>query len=340
MAAIVPSPKFDHLLALTDRHGTFEHACGAEPRLEHGYCTDDMARVLVVASREPDAGDAVHALARLAVKFLNEAQAFAGGCRNRMDRHGRWTDDFAFEDCWGRCLWGLGTAAAHSDVGLVRSLSVVQFERAAHGRSVWPRAMAFAALGAAELLSVDPDHAAARHLIDDYAAGVAEPNGDRDWPWPEARLSYANALLPEAMIAAGVARDDSELCQHGLDLWEWLIDGETVDGHLSVSPAGGWAAGDPRPGFDQQPIEVATLADACARASDVDASALWPNTVRAAAAWFQGTNDVGATMWNPATGGGFDGLQADGVNLNQGAESTLAVLSTFQQARRLVAVSQ
>ncbi|WP_418003027.1 glycosyltransferase [Mycobacterium sp. PDNC021] len=340
MAAIVPSPKFDHLLALTDRHGTFEHACGAEPRLEHGYCTDDMARVLVVASREPDAGDAVHALARLAVKFLNEAQAFAGGCRNRMDRHGRWTDDFAFEDCWGRCLWGLGTAAAHSDVGLVRSLSVVQFERAAHGRSVWPRAMAFAALGAAELLSVDPDHAAARHLIDDYAAGVAEPNGDRDWPWPEARLSYANALLPEAMIAAGVARDDSELCQHGLDLLEWLIDGETVDGHLSVSPAGGWAAGDPRPGFDQQPIEVATLADACARASDVDASALWPNTVRAAAAWFQGTNDVGATMWNPATGGGFDGLQADGVNLNQGAESTLAVLSTFQQARRLVAVSQ
>ena len=340
MAAIVPSPKFDHLLALTDRHGTFEHACGAAPRLEHGYCTDDMARVLVVASREPDAGDAVHALARLAVKFLNEAQAFAGGCRNRMDRHGRWTDDFAFEDCWGRCLWGLGTAAAHSDVGLVRSLSVVQFERAAHGRSVWPRAMAFAALGAAELLSVDPDHAAARHLIDDYAAGVAEPNGDRDWPWPEARLSYANALLPEAMIAAGVARDDSELCQHGLDLLEWLIDGETVDGHLSVSPAGGWAAGDPRPGFDQQPIEVATLADACARASDVDASALWPNTVRAAAAWFQGTNDVGATMWNPATGGGFDGLQADGVNLNQGAESTLAVLSTFQQARRLVTVSQ
>ena len=340
MAAVMPSPKFDHLIELTDLHGTFEHACGAEPRIEHGYCTDDMARVLVVASREPDAGDAVHALARLAVKFLNEAQSFAGGCRNRMDSHGRWTDDFALEDCWGRCLWGLGTAAAHSDVGLVRSLSVVQFDRAAHGRSVWPRAMAFAALGAAELLSIDPDHAAARQLIDDYAAGVAEPNGDRDWPWPEARLTYANALLPEAMIAAGVARDDSALCQHGLDLLEWLIDCETVDGHLSVSPAGGWAAGDSRPAFDQQPIEVATLADACARASDVDASALWPNTVRAAAAWFQGANDVGATMWNPATGGGFDGLQADGININQGAESTLAVLSTFQQARRLVAVSR
>ncbi|MGB8404935.1 MAG: glycosyltransferase [Mycobacterium sp.] len=325
---------------MTDRLGTFEHACGAEPRREHGYCTDDMARVLVVASREPNADEAVRALSRLAVRFLNEAQAFAGGCRNRMDCNGHWTDDYAFEDCWGRCLWGLGTAAAHSDVSLVRSLSVVQFERAAHGRSTWPRAMAFAALGAAELLSVEPRNVAAHKLIVDYAAGVPAPSNDADWPWPEARLTYANALLPESMIAAGVALGDSALCQRGLDMLEWLIDCETRDGHLSVTPAGGWSAGQPRPGFDQQPIEVAALADACIRAAAVDASVIWPDTVRAAVDWFQGVNDTRVVMWDPATGGGFDGLHADGVNINQGAESTLAALSTFQQARRLVAVSQ
>ena len=55
MTATTPVPRFDHLLRLTDRRGTFEHACLAEPRPEHGYCTDDMARVLVVATREPDA---------------------------------------------------------------------------------------------------------------------------------------------------------------------------------------------------------------------------------------------------------------------------------------------
>lgn len=54
-----------------------------------------------------------------------------------------------------------------------------------------------------------------------------------------------------------------------------------------------------------------------------------------AAAWFQGSNDAGALMWVPETGGGFDGLHADGVNLNQGAESTLAVLSTLQHAQRV-----
>ena len=59
---------------------------------------------------------------------------------------------------------------------------------------------------------------------------------------------------------------------------------------------------------------------------------------RAAAAWFEGANDAGLMMWDPQTGGGFDGLHADGVNQNQGAESTLAVLSTMQHAQRLSTV--
>lgn len=338
MTDSAPAPVFDHLLRMTDHRGTFEHALFAEPRPEHGYCTDDMARVLVVATRQPDSDGDVNRLARVAVQFLNEAQTFAGKCRNRMDRHGRWTDQPATEDAWGRCLWGLGTAAAHSDVPLIRRLAVIQFERSAAVRSPWPRAMAFAALGAAELLAVQPRHGAARALLTDYAAGLAGPGRDSAWPWPEPRLCYANAVLPEAMIATGVALQDATLRQRGLDLLAWLIDAETVGDHFSPTPAGGRAPGDARPGFDQQPIEISTLADACARAAAVDPGELWPRSVQAAAAWFTGANDAGLPMWDPRTGGGFDGLHADGVNQNQGAESTLAVLSTMQHARRCATV--
>lgn len=340
MTSGTPAPVFDHLLRMTDHRGTFEHACFSEPRLEDGYCTDDVARVLVVAAREPDSGSDVHRLARVAVQFLNDAQTFAGKCRNRMDRTGRWTDEPAAEDAWGRCLWGLGTAAAHCDVSLIRRLSVIQFERAATIRSPWPRAMAFAALGAAELLLVDPGHRAARALIGDYAAGIASFRGDADWPWPEPRLTYANAVLPEAMIAAGVTLGDDTLRQRGLDLLAWLIDRETADGHLSPTPAEGRGPDDAAPGFDQQPIEVSSIADACARAAGADASHIWPDTVRAAADWFEGANDAGLPMWDPQTGGGFDGLHAESVNQNQGAESTLAVLSTMQHAQRLSTVPQ
>ena len=195
-------------------------------------------------------------------------------------------------------------------------------------------------MGAAELLTVDPGHRAARELITDYAAGIAAPNGDPAWPWPEPRLTYANAVLPEAMIAAGVALDDATLWRRGLDLLAWLVEYETAGGHLSPTPAAGRGPDDPRPAFDQQPIEVSTLADACARAAAVDASAIWPDGVLAAAAWFQGANDAGQLMWDPQTGGGFDGLHADGVNRNQGAESTLAVLSTLQHARCFSTVLQ
>ena len=336
----VPEPKFDHLLRLTDCRGTFEHACFAEPRPEHGYCTDDMARVLVVATREPKSSGDVNRLAGVAVRFLNDAQSYAGPCRNRMNRGRRWEDEPALKDWWGRCIWGLGTAAAHSDVALVRRLAVIQFERAAKVRSPWPRAMAFAALGAAELLSVEPDHLAARALLTDYADTVAKPNGDAAWPWPEPRLTYANAAIPEAMIATGVALDDWTLRQQGLDLLGWLLECETGEDHLSPTPAAGRGPGDVRPAFDQQPIEVSTLADACTRAATIDPASIWTDGVRAAAGWFMGNNDAQQVMWDPETGGGFDGLHADGVNRNQGAESSLAVLSTLQHARYLSTVRQ
>jgi hypothetical protein len=335
-----PAPRFDHLLRLTNQTGTFEHACLDQPLPEHGYCTDDMARVLVVASRQPESDGDIHRIAKVAIRFLDGAQSFSGGCRNRMDRHGNWEDQPTVEDCWGRSLWGLGTAAAHSQVGLIRRMAVIQFERAAVVRSPWPRAMAYAALGAAELLSVQPGHALARSLITDYANGLPADGTDVSWPWPESRLTYANAVLPEAMIAAGTALDRPELCQRGLELLTWLVESETIDGHLSPTPVAGRGAGDLRPAFDQQPIEVAALAEACARAMSVDASAMWPDGVRAAAAWFEGDNDAGQIMWDPQTGGGFDGLHADRVNRNQGAESTLAALSTFQHAQRISVVPQ
>ncbi len=340
MTSDATNPMFAHLLHLTDHRGTYEHAVLTESRRDHGYCTDDMARVLIVTTREPDTSGQVNGLAGKALQFLNDAQAFNGACRNRMDTGGHWTDKPTTDDHWGRCVWALGTAAAHSDVSLVRRLAVIQFERAAIARSKSPRAMAFAAIGAAELLAVEPEHPAARKLLVDYAAGVPAPNGDPAWPWPEARLAYANAIIPEAMIATGIALEDATLRARGLDLLEWLLDYETAEGHLSPTPAGGRGPQDARPGFDQQPIEAATIADACARAAATDPRPMWAAGIRAAEAWFQGANDAGVLMWDPETGGGFDGLHVDGVNLNQGAESTLAVLSTLQQARRFAPVPQ
>ena len=78
-----------------------------------------------------------------------------------------------------------------------------------------------------------------------------------------------------------------------------------------MTPAGGAAPGRPPAAFDQQPIEVAALADACARAATVDDDTRWIEGIAAALAWFAGDNDGQHVMWDPDTGGGFDGLMSD-----------------------------
>jgi hypothetical protein len=104
---------------------------------------------------------------------------------------------------------------------------------------------------------------------------------------------------------------------------------------LSVPPVGGRCPGDTGPGFDQQPIEVSALADACGSAFRITRQSSWLTGVDLAWDWFGGDNDSATPMFDPHTGGGYDGLERHGRNLNQGAESTLAMLATAQQARQI-----
>lgn len=333
------APTFAHIWAMTDQYGTYEHADHAVPRREHGYCTDDVARLLVVATREPKPSVAVDQLARAALRFVADAQGATGDCRNRRSANGRWRGRHTVEDCWGRGLWGLGTAADRSHDGWLAQEALTYFEHGAAQRSPWPRAMAFAALGAAAVVAADPGHRQALALLDDATAVIGAPSTETGWPWPEPRLTYANAVLPDAMMAAGATLGRRALVDDGLELLGWLLGRETVGGHLSVTPVGGVGPQDRAHGFDQQPIEVASMADACARAAQLTGSQHWADGVRMAAAWFDGDNDSGTVMWDPATGGGYDGLEAQGPNRNQGAESTLALISTRQQACLLAPAS-
>jgi hypothetical protein len=218
----------------------------------------------------------------------------------------------------------------------MRARALGGFRIAAQARSPHVRSMAFAALGAAELLSKQPDEIAARQLLTDTLTAIGRPRiDDPDWPWPEERLSYANASIAEALIVAGDVLPDESALNHGLSLLEFLLYSQTRAGHLSVTPVGGRGRDDVGPGYDQQPIEVATLADACGSAFRVTNQPSWLAGISLAWDWFLGDNDSATPMFDPRTGGGYDGLEEHGCNLNQGAESTLAMLATAQQARRI-----
>ncbi|MFZ9629325.1 MAG: glycosyltransferase [Ilumatobacteraceae bacterium] len=339
-------PHLRHLWRLSTPLGLYEHCDRTNPRVEHGYCTDDSARLLVLAAREP--GDAfVETLAERAVRFLEHAHRGRGRFANRRDTNGVWLDNGCDDDACGRALWGLGEAASSSLPEDVRARAVRLFDHAAEFRSRHLRSTAFAVLGAARVLAAVPESFTARAVLTDAARRWAESptNGNgsgrrRRWPWPEERLTYGNAVIPEMLLVAGAATGDRRMYAAGIELLRWLVDTETGrSGWLSVTPAGGWAPGEPRPGFDQQPIEVAALADAAATAARLDGATAWRDVVDLSARWFLGHNDVGAPMVDWATGGGFDGLTPTGPNLNEGAESTMAAITTMQHARRMLHLS-
>jgi hypothetical protein len=338
--------RFAHVIALTDDIGIFEHAALRVPRTEHGYCVDDVARALIAVCRDElafavDSDDRVVApdvLTRLEgvyLRFIEQAQACDGRIVNRCDVHGNRNGAATVEDCWGRSLWALGTAASRSRDAAIARRAAERFVLGAARRSPWPRAMAFAGLGAAEVLRVDPGNGTARALLADAAAAVGEFRRDQPWPWPEPRLTYANAVLADVLLAAGDSLHDDRLVARGLQMLAWLVELQTGPDHLSLTPAAGWVTGEPWPGFDQQPIEAATLADACARAFDLTADARWAHVVELAEAWFHGRNDSGTSLLGPVSGGCCDGLEPHGRNENQGAESTLALVTTVQHATRL-----
>jgi glycosyltransferase involved in cell wall biosynthesis len=336
----LPAPRFEHLLEMSDGVGVFEHAKLTAPRLEHGYCTDDVARALVALMREPTRPAQLERLAAICLAFLERAQCSDGRFRNRLSVEGQWLDAVGFDDTTGRALWAAGTTAALARSSAQRERALALFEAGAEFRTSSPRANAFAALGAAALLATAAPPAAAYALLERATAGLGRVLPDPEWPWPETRLAYANAVLAEARIAYGAVLGDDRLLVEGLDLLAWLVRIETRGDHFSFTPVGGWAPGEPRPGFDQQPIEAATMTDACARAFDVTDDKTWAETALRAAAWFLGANDVGASLLDAVSGGGRDGLEPDGVNENEGAESTLALITALQQARRLQAAAR
>jgi hypothetical protein len=319
-----------HLGTLTDDVGLFEHASGAEPRRDVGYCSDDAGRALAVVcaldAREADE------LALRCVAFLERAALGGGHFRLRLHADGVWRG--RSDDASARAILGVATASVAARVPEVRERAAALFADCGAFTSPYPRATAYAALGAAEVLRRGTGDVAgsllaeAGCLVAEAARSLPRGSDDGVWPWPESRLSYANPLLPHTLAAVGEVLGDAETERAGRSLLDWLVAHETLGDHFSFTPVGGAGPGAVKPAFDQQPIEAWAMADACAHALALTGEAKWCRAGELAVEWFLGANDGGVVMFDAKSGGGYDGLTASGANPNQGAESTLAFVAS------------
>jgi hypothetical protein len=328
----LPQPNFAHLRDMTGQEGLWEHADHSTPRPEHGFCNDDNARALVVTAHERS--EDVTLLAETYLRYVLDSRRSDGTFRNRRESNGSWADDIGSDDSQGRAWWGLGAMAARSPREWMQEASLEAFESSGVFESPHLRANAYAALGAAEIVERARSDQPAVDLLDRTTSTLIRATRSAI-PWPEARLTYDNARIPEALLAAGRALGDERRTAVGMRLMEWLVGQETSGAHFSFTPVAGRAPGDQSPGFDQQPIEAWAMADACYRAFATTRDCRWHELALRAGKWLFGSNDAKAVMYDVESGATYDGLTAVGVNLNRGAESTLAGIGILQVAAKL-----
>jgi len=336
----LPEPDLRHLRLLTDDVGVLQHCIYATPQREHGYATDDNALALIAAVRYWDqtSDDSIVPLMQTYLAFL--AHAFdeqSGRFHNLMHYDRTWAAMHGSEDSHAHALWALGLAAALCPYESMIALATRLFLHglaAVEGFSS-PRAWALTIVGIHAYLrrfSGDSDARRARAALSERLLAQFTEHMDDEWAWCEDVVTYANAKLPHALLMSGKWMQRDDMIDVGKRALQWLFDRQTnADGMLSIVGTDGWyPRGGVRAQFDQQPIEAHGLVEACIEAYHVTREEHWTRRARSAFLWFLGDNDLRTPLYDFTTGGCRDGLRADRVNENQGAESTLAwLLSLF-----------
>jgi len=204
-----------------------------------------------------------------------------------------------------------------------------------------PRAWAFAILGIKEYLRrLRGDRRAASMQIElvGRLTRLYEAVKTPDWHWFEDVVSYDNARLAQAVIAsAGRDPEMKGALEVGLEALRWLLEAQRAErGHFQpIGSNGFYRRGETRARFDQQPLEAHATVSACSEAYQITGDRFWVIEARRAFGWFLGQNDLDTSVYNPDSGGCRDGLHVDRVNLNEGAESTLAFLSALVEIQAL-----
>lgn len=335
MRMSLPEANLSHLQTMTDDTGMLQHSVYATPDRRHGYTTDDNARALIVAAMAWSLfqDKQMLPLMRTYLSFLHYGQIQSGRFRNFMSYDRRWLEEDGSNDCQGRVLWALGYLIAHAPDLSAKELANNLFRRTVPNFEtiLSPRSQALAVLGLHYYLREHDDDAVAREMLaklaDRLNSSVVKRESS-DWPWPEEVVTYDNGRLPQALIIAGYVLDDRAIVDRGLVLLRWLLDVQTgSNGHLSFIGNNGWyKRGGEQAQYDQQPLEAAALIGACKAAYRASEDVHWLAEMRRCFEWYLGRNELGVTLVDFKTRGCFDGLQAEGVNRNQGAESLLSWL--------------
>jgi len=338
----LPDISLAHLRKMTTRNGLLQFSRLNKPDIESGYTLDDNARAMIAMcmhfEQTGDLADLYYI--RVYLDFIQLCQQADGRFLNYVDEDMLFTpqnDVTNLDDANGRAVWALGFLVSKKSL-LPDVLSTLAFDMMKRALLVMPeihstRAMAFILKGLYYKNKVhheDSDIALVT-LFADRMVQMYRHESDQEWHWFENYLTYANSLLPEALLCAWEVVRNNVYKEIARESFDFLLKRIFRNNHISVISNTSWLHNRTRPVQDtepggEQPIEVAYTILALERFYRVYQQEKYAFYIKKSFYWFLGDNHLHQIIYNPCTGGCYDGLEEGYVNLNQGAESTISYL--------------
>jgi hypothetical protein len=328
----LPDLNFQHINELTDLTGIIQHAIFNIPNRKEGYCIDDNARalLLMVWACKNKKNQIADRLLPIYLSFIHYMQTDDGYFRNFMSYTKDTHEERGSEESFGRTMMALGFLINDSAAPLLIKTGKDIFSKAyPHVHTLTSlRGIANTVIGICQFIKYHfPDDLKRDMVIElsDKMVSMYRENKKDKWHWFEPVLTYDNAILPLALLNAYEITQNEEYLTIAFESMHFLE--SIVFDNDSLRPVGNQASfkpGGPAAQFDQQGIDVMAMILFYQQAFRVTREQQYHTRMYRSFQWFLGANDVGLPLYDPSSGGCADGLHSEGVNMSQGAESTLS----------------
>lgn len=334
---LMPSLSLRHIIRLTDDTGIIQHAKFGIPNHKEGYCLDDNARALLMAcmcynhEKDPQVLD----LMTIYMSYVNYMQNEDGSFRNFLAFNRNFLDEVGSEDSFGRTIWALGYLIANAPKDFYYQTANEIFGRAfSHFTKVKSiRAIAYTIMGISYYMqrhASDNGMKQVLRTLTDTLIRHYEENQSDNWKWFEALLAYDNAILPLSLLHATQVLKEKRVAEVAFASMDFLTEHTLKDTHLSIIGNKDWYFKDKeRSLFAQQPLDAQAMVLMFQQAYKLTGNREYLTKLFTSYRWFLGENDMRMSLYNFETDGCCDGFENDGVNRNQGAESTLAYFISY-----------
>jgi hypothetical protein len=331
----LPPIKLDHLMKLTTDVGMLQFSKFSQPDPSSGYTLDDNARALInmVMYQTLYKDENALKLATTYLSFIEGVQRDNGWFDNYMNYDHQLTEqnsEVNLEDANGRALWSLGYLIAHKQV---LPLDLVQRAENCWNKAIEritditsPRAIAYAIKGLYHYHATYPGEIIKKHVerLTNILMHHYNINSGDNWFWYEDYMTYANNILPEAMMHSYLITGNERSKQISEITFDFLLSHYFMKGQLTIISNRKWfKRNNERVFHGEQPIEVATTIVALDLFYEVTGNQKYINQLEVAFSWFLGNNHLKQIMYNTTNGASYDGLEDMQININQGAESTI-----------------